>query len=97
MATFIFCIVAGVWDCYNFITYIRPSFGLPYFCIFKDMSPTIRVLNMMCLSWSPILGVLLIAFGVVGLLFRKKEGYHFESFKYFMFIFALITSIGMML
>lgn len=97
MVTFIVCIAAGVWDFYNFITYIRPDFGLPYFCIFKDMSPTIRVVNMLCLNWSPILGALLIIFGVVGLLFREKETNNFHSFKYFMCIFAFLTSVGMML
>lgn len=97
MASFIVCIVSGLWHIYNFVGYLFPMWELPYFRIAGDNSNMIRVLNMVCLNWSPIIGLMLLAFGVVGVLVRKKEENNFESFKYFMFAFAVISDFLLML
>lgn len=97
MASFIFCIVCGVWHFYNFITYIHPEFMLPFFRLAGDESQMLRVLNMLCLNWSPIIGGLLVAFGVVGIRVHKLEERNFESFKWFMAVVAFISSVGLML
>lgn len=97
MATFIFCIASGIWCVYNFITYIYPEWMLPFFRIAGDASPLLRVVNMLCLNWSSIIGGVLIIFGVVGLFVRENETNNFESFKYFMCVFAFLMSVGLML
>lgn len=91
------CIASGIWHFYNFVTYIHPEWMLPYFRLAGDASPLLRVVNMLCLNWSPIIGTLLIAFGVIGIKFNKSTDVNFETFKWFMFLFALLTAVGLML
>lgn len=97
MASFVVCIVSAFWHFYNFIGYIFPMWELPYFRIAGESNTLIRVLNMVCLGWSPVIGLMLLVFGVVGILVRKHEENNFESFKYFMFAFALVADVGLML
>lgn len=70
---------------------------LPFFRVAGDSSTLLRVINMLCLNWSPFIGLLLIIFGVVGLKVRESETNNFESFKYFMFVFSLATVVGLIL
>lgn len=97
MACFLFCIGCGLWDIYNFLTYIFPAWELPYIVITSQENQICRVINMLCLNWSPVLGGLLIIFGVVGLFCMNRDEFNFESFKYFIVVFAALTSFGMML
>lgn len=97
MATFIVCIGSSIWHFYNFLGYLFPMWGLPYARLAGDGNAWLRVANMLCLNWSPVIGLLLLVFGVVGVLVRKKEENNFESFKYFMFVFAILSDFGLML
>lgn len=96
MAAFIACIVAGFWHFYNFITYIHPEWLLPYARVGGEFT-YFRVINMLCLNWSPIIGGLLIIFGVVGIFVHKLDDMNFEQFKWFMVGVGFITSVGLIL
>ena len=97
MAVFIFCIVSGAWCLYNFVTLLHPEWMLPFFRIAGDASPLLRVVNMIALNWSPIIGVVLLIFGVVGLKVHDNSTNNFEAFKYFMAAFAFIMAFALML
>lgn len=97
MIAFVVCIICGLWHFYNFVTYIHPEYMLPFFRLAGDRNALLRVVNMLCLNWSPIIGFLLVGFGVVGTRVYKLEERNFESFKWFMVGFALLSSFGLML
>ena len=94
MIPFILLILSGIWLEYNFFSYV---YGWWYVDLIQTGNFIIGSLNVISIKWSFPLGLLFIAYGILGIIFRKSEDTNLSQFKWGALIISLFLSICVML
>lgn len=95
MFIFIGIIVMGIWSLYNYATMIYPF--LPYLDVYQGGNSLVETVHMVTVKWSPMLGVVFLLVGVLGLIFGKSDENNFSKLKYATFIFGFTVSVVLFL
>lgn len=92
---FIFIIIFSIWILYNHFTIIFPQ--LYYLDLYHGGNVLVEMIHLISIRWSFPIGLILLAIGVLGLIFGKMESNNFSGIKYPALIASIIFSIALLL
>lgn len=92
MVVFLILIALGAWILYNFATFF---YDIPYLDICTSGNFLLESLHMISMRWCFPIGLIVLAVGILGVVFHKRDTNNFDKLKWGILALALFMSIAL--